>query len=71
MDSINTFSMRNIIFVLILLASMSALASAQCCLSMDPTSQYCSSCPNGMHLFRDNCLIDIPHCLIYSNGFDC
>jgi hypothetical protein len=31
----------------------------------------CISCPIGMHLYRDNCIFDLPGCLQYEGGFDC
>lgn len=48
-------------------------STSQCCLAMDPTHQYCLSCPQGTHLYQDNCLLDIAGCTGYAvgNGFDC
>jgi hypothetical protein len=41
----------------------------QCCLQIQ--GRICLSCPNGTHIYRGNCIIDVPNCQIYKDGFDC
>jgi hypothetical protein len=41
----------------------------QCCLQF--SGELCLKCPKGMHLYRGNCLFDLPNCLEYAQGFDC
>lgn len=44
-------------------------AQSQCCLQIQ--GRTCISCPTGTHLYRGNCIIDIPNCQTYKDGFDC
>lgn len=44
-------------------------AQSQCCLKIQ--GRACLNCPNGTHLFRGNCIIDVDNCLTYVDGFDC
>ena len=42
---------------------------SQCCLNIQ--GRNCIACPNGTHLFRGNCIIDVDNCMTYKDGFDC
>lgn len=42
---------------------------SQCC--MRTINNVCVECPIGMHLYRSNCILDLPGCLSHSDGFDC
>lgn len=55
----------------LILLLLPALVLSQCCLQTDDSAQYCLVCPKGTHLYRDNCIFDIPSCLSYSEGFSC
>lgn len=42
---------------------------SQCCTRFD--GRKCIECPNGTHLFRANCILDVKYCATYKDGFDC
>jgi hypothetical protein len=41
------------------------------CDTFDSAQLFCLSCPANTHLYRGNCLINLPYCTQYNNGFDC
>ncbi len=43
----------------------------QCCTKKVANSNKCAECPQGTHLFRGSCIIDIENCVTYADGFDC
>lgn len=45
--------------------------NSQCCLSYLHDGKGCLSCPEGMHLYRNNCIFDVKGCKLYSDGFTC
>ena len=58
------------LFVVVLgLGSMVGPVDAQCCLEFD--GFLCGACPLDMHLYQGNCLLNIPNCIEYQNGFEC
>ena len=61
--------MRAFILFLFFIECMIQRAAAQCCLQFE--SLTCVSCPDGLHLYRNNCIYDLPNCLEYQGGFDC
>ena len=48
---------------------MISCVRGQCCELMQ--AGVCVKCPSGMHLYRHNCLFDLPGCSEYLLGFDC
>lgn len=48
---------------------MMAFGESSCCVRF--LDSKCLECPEGMHLFRDNCIFDVKNCEIYKDGFDC
>lgn len=56
---------------ILLFLSLIITISSQCCSTFDSSQRYCLTCPINTHLYRGNCLINVPNCQKYSNGFDC
>lgn len=56
----------NLLFFFSLLLAL--CASQQCCQQF--SANKCISCPDGMHIYRANCIFNLPHCNKH-DGFIC
>lgn len=61
--------LQNLQVKLVLIFLLLIMVNSQCCLEF--TNSLCTRCPSGMHLYRNNCIYNLPGCQTYSNGFDC
>jgi hypothetical protein len=61
--------MLKLYLVIIITMSLLFQGSAQCCSKF--VGNLCQICPDGTHLYRNNCILSIPYCTAYSDGFTC
>lgn len=63
------YSGISFISLLIVISCLIGSIYSQCCLKFNGAE--CVACPDNMHLYRGNCIYNLPFCKSYSNGFDC
>lgn len=65
----NFMPQKTLLLIFFICFLLTHLASPQCCQQWN--GNLCTKCPEGMHLYRHNCIFDLPNCIEYNQGFDC